>query len=532
MATSRSDSRSSLRKDAKPDTPARPPFRRLLIANRGEIAVRIIRACRELAIESIAVYSDVDADALHTRMADRSEPIGRGPAVDSYLSIDAVMAAAARSGAEAIHPGYGFLSENAGFARAVEEAGLAFVGPPPATLEALGDKLAARRSVAAAGVPIVPGLLVPLLADDAGSVSQADLAEVGFPALLKAAAGGGGRGMRRVEDRAQVEAALAGAGREALAAFGDGTLYLERLISPARHVEVQLLGDRHGNLAVLGERECSVQRRHQKLVEESPSPAVTPSLRAALAESARRVAGTVAFHSAATAEFLVDADGGHYFLEMNTRLQVEHGVTELVTGLDLVAWQIRVAAGEPLAESVLASVARGHAIEARIYAEDPHRRFTPVSGRITTWRMPGGPGIRVDAGVTADSDLPRDYDPLLAKLMVHAEDRPAAVARLRAALDETAIGGVQTDLSFLRWLVDEPGFLAGAYDTGLIEEHWGDGPALTDQERSLAAEVARQARMRAPTKAAARAGPAGQPLTDGAWGELARREALTRRRPG
>jgi acetyl-CoA/propionyl-CoA carboxylase biotin carboxyl carrier protein len=510
--------------------PRRPPFRRLLIANRGEIAVRIIRACRELGIESIAVYSDVDADALPARMADRAERIGPGPAIDSYLSVDAVMTAAARSGAEAIHPGYGFLSENAGFARAVEEAGLVFVGPPPATLEALGDKLAARRAVAAAGVPIVPGLLVPLLADDGGSVSQVDLTGVGFPALLKAAAGGGGRGMRRVEDGAAVEAALASASREALAAFGDGTLYLERLISPARHVEVQLLGDRHGNLAVLGERECSVQRRHQKLVEESPSPAVTPSLRAALAESARRVAGTVPFHSAATAEFLVDADGGHYFLEMNTRLQVEHGVTELVTGLDLVAWQIRVAAGEPLDESVLTSTPRGHAIEARIYAEDPHQRFAPVAGRIAAWRMPGGPGIRVDAGVTADTTLPRDYDPLLAKLMVHAEDRPAAVARLRAALDETTIGGVQTDLSFLRWLVDEPGFLAGAYDTGLVDEVWGDGPALTAEERSVAAEVARRARARASGRLTAVAGPADE-SGDSAWGELARREAVARRRP-
>ncbi len=523
MATSRSDA-SSLRKDG-------PPFHRLLVANRGEIAVRIIRACRDLGIESVATYSDADADALHTRLADRSERIGPAPAADSYLSIDAVMAAAARSGVAAIHPGYGFLSENAAFARAVEDAGLAFVGPPPATLESLGDKLAARRSVAAAGVPIVPGLLVPLVADGDGSVSHVDLSDVGFPALLKAAAGGGGRGMRRVGDRAELEAALPGAAREALAAFGDGTIYLERLISPARHVEVQLLGDRHGSLAVLGERECSIQRRHQKLVEESPSPAVSPGLRAELAESARRVAATVAFHSAATVEFLVDADGGHYFLEMNTRLQVEHGVTELVTGLDLVAWQIRVAAGEHLSESVLASEPLGHAIEARVYAEDPHQRFAPVSGSITGWRMPEGPGIRVDAGVAADMPLPVEYDPLLAKLMVHAENRPAAVARLRRALDETAIGGVQTDLSFMRWLVDQPAFLTGAYDTGFIEDEWRDGPALTDEERSLAAEVARRARERSvggPSTAAA----VGASTTQTAWQQVARREAVGRRRPG
>jgi acetyl/propionyl-CoA carboxylase alpha subunit len=523
MATSRSDS-SSLRKDG-------PPFPRLLVANRGEIAVRIIRACRDLGIESVATYSDADADALHTRLADRSERIGPAPAVDSYLSIDAVMAAAARSGAAAIHPGYGFLSENAAFARAVEDAGLVFVGPPPATLESLGDKLAARRSVAAAGVPIVPGLLVPLVADGDGSMSQVDLAGVGFPALLKAAAGGGGRGMREVTDRAGLEAALPGAGREALAAFGDGTLYLEQLISPARHVEVQLLGDRHGNLAVLGERECSVQRRHQKLVEESPSPAVSPSLRAALAESARGVAGTVAFHSAATVEFLVDADGGHYFLEMNTRLQVEHGVTELVTGLDLVAWQIRVAAGDHLSESVLGSTPLGHAIEARIYAEDPHQHFAPVSGTVTTWRMPDGPGIRVDAGVTAHTALPVEYDPLLAKVMVHAEDRPAAVARLRRALGETAIGGVQTDLSFLRWLVGEPAFITGAYDTGLIRNDWGDGPPLTDEDRSLAAEIALQAR-KGSLEGLAAAIPASAEAGESAWQQVARREAVGRRRPG
>jgi acetyl/propionyl-CoA carboxylase alpha subunit len=505
-----------------------PPFPRLLVANRGEIAVRIIRACRELGIESVATYSDADADALHTRLADRVERIGPASAAASYLSIEAVLTAAARSGAAAIHPGYGFLSENAEFARAVEDAGLVFVGPPPETLASLGDKLAARRSVADAGVPIVPGLLVPLVADGDGSLATVDLAEVGFPAMLKAAAGGGGRGMRQVADAGELEAALPGAGREALAAFGDGTLYLEQLISPARHVEVQLLGDRHGNLAVLGERECSVQRRHQKLVEESPSPAVGPGLRTALAESARRVAGTVDFHNAATVEFLVDADGGHYFLEMNTRLQVEHGVTELVTGLDLVAWQIRVAAGEQLPESVMASSPRGHAIEVRIYAEDPHRRFAPVSGTVTTWRMPDGPGVRVDAGVTRDTPLPIEYDPLLAKLLVHAEDRPAAVARLRRALDETAIGGVQTDLSFLRWLVDEPGFVTGAYDTGLIRDEWGDGPGLTDAQRSLAGEVARAARAR-PSPRPGAAVPAD---AASAWQQVARREAVGRRRPG
>jgi acetyl/propionyl-CoA carboxylase alpha subunit len=511
-----------LRKDGR-------PFRRLLVANRGEIAIRIIRACRELGIESVATYSDADAGALHTRLADRAERVGPAAAADSYLSVDAVLAAAARSGAEAVHPGYGFLSENAAFATAVEEAGLVFVGPPPATLASLGDKLAARRSVAAAGVPIVPGLLVPLVADGAGSLAAVDLSGVAFPALLKAAAGGGGRGMRRVEDRGELEAALAGAGREAMAAFGDGTLYLEQLISPARHVEVQLLGDRHGSLAVLGERECSVQRRHQKLVEESPSPAVTPELRAALAESARRVAGTVAFHSAATVEFLVDAAGGHYFLEMNTRLQVEHGVTELVTGLDLVAWQIRVAAGERLPEAVMANEPRGHAIEVRIYAEDPHQGFAPVTGRVTTWRMPEGPGIRVDAGVGADTALPTEYDPLLAKLMVHAEDRPAAVARLRRALDETAVGGVQTDLSFMHWLVEDARFTSGAYDTGLIADAWRDGPHLTDEARSLAGMAALAGRADGLADSGSTQPVAG--THESAWQRQARHEAVARRQP-
>ena len=524
MATSRSDGGPSLRKD-EADT-SRPPFRRLLIANRGEIAVRVMRTCRELGIETVAVYSDADADAMHRRLADRSERIGPALAAESYLSVEAVIGAALRSGAEAIHPGYGFLSENASFARAVEEAGLVFVGPPPATLASLGDKLAARKAAAAAGVPIVPGLLVPLVAGADGAVGRADLVAVGFPGMVKAAAGGGGRGMRRVDRLDELGPALESAAREALAAFGDGTLYFERLIAPARHVEVQLLGDRHGNLAVLGERECSVQRRHQKLLEEAPSPAVTPLLRGRLADDARRVAGTVVFHNVATIEFLLDADGNHYFLEMNTRLQVEHGVTELVTGLDLVAWQIRVAAGERLPPAVLAAESDGHAIEARVYAEDPHRGFTPVAGSVTAWSMASGPGVRVDAGIGADTPLPVEYDPLLAKLLVHADDRPAAVARLRRALDETIVGGVQTDLSFLRWLVDEPGFLAGAYDTGLVEELWAGGPPLSSDDRSLAAFAALEARLSAGAPPSVT-----PPASRGtAWGALARHEAVNRPR--
>lgn len=492
-------------------------IRRLLIANRGEIAVRIARTCREMGIDSVAVYSDADADSLHVAFADRAERIGRPPAAESYLDIGAVLAAAARSGADAIHPGYGFLSENAEFAAAVEAAGLTFVGPPPATIAALGDKLEARRAARAAGVPIVPGLTVPL------DGPQGDLDGIGFPLMLKAAAGGGGRGMRRVNTAGELAGALAAARREAVAAFGVSAVYAERLIAPARHVEVQLLGDRHGSLACLGERDCSVQRRNQKLVEETPSPAVTPDIRAALFESARRVAGAVAFWSAATVEFLLDADGRHHFLEMNTRLQVEHGVTELVTGLDLVAWQLRVAMGERLPRGVVDAEPNGHAIEVRLYAEDPWNDFAPVAGRVKTWRMAGGPGVRVDAGVSADTDVRPDYDPLLAKLMVHAGDRAGAIARLRRVLDETVVGGVQTDAGFFRWLVDEPGFAAGDYDTNLIAERWSAPPPST-QEMALAARAASYLRDVGPAASARR--PPGGASGQSAWGIAARRGAL------
>ena len=500
-----------------------PPFRRVLIANRGEIAIRIARACRELGIESVAVYSDADVDALHPEMADLAVRIGPRAAAESYRSIPALLDAARRTGAEAIHPGYGFLSENADFARAVGDAGLVWIGPPPDTQAALGNKLAARRSVAAAGVPIVPGLVVPLDADRGAEVDA-----IGYPVMLKAAAGGGGRGMRRVERAADLGAAVDAAGAEAAAAFGDGTLYVERLVEPARHVEVQLLGDRFGTLVCLGERDCSVQRRHQKLVEETPSPAVTERGREQLFESARRVAGTVDFHSLATVEFLLDAEGEHYFLEMNTRLQVEHGITELVTGVDLVAWQIRVAAGEALTSDATDASPRGHAIEARLYAEDPFDGFRPVGGAVSAWRLPQGPGVRVDAAVKPGLPLTPEYDPLLAKIMVWAADRPLALARLRRALDETLVGGVQTDLAFERWVVDDPGFVAGDYDTRLVPDRWRDGPPLSPEDAALVALAAREGRMAADPPATGR--PAA-PATghDSAWAHLARAEALRRR---
>jgi acetyl/propionyl-CoA carboxylase alpha subunit len=499
-------------------TDSRPPFARILVANRGEIAVRIIRACRELGIQPIAIHSDVDRDAVHVRTADHSELIGPASPAESYLSIDAVISAARRSGADAIHPGYGFLSENAAFARAVTDAGMVFIGPPASAIEALGNKLAARVAAADAGVPIVPGTSVAL-GDDIAAVEA-----LGFPVMLKAAAGGGGRGMRRVDEPGQVADAIASASREALSAFGDGTIYVERLVEPARHVEVQLLGDRHGNLAVLGERDCSIQRRHQKLVEESPAPGISEATRDAMLESARLVATTVEFHNAATAEFLLGPDGRHYFLEMNTRLQVEHGVTELVTGLDLVAWQIRVAAGEALPPAVLQAPRSGHAIEVRIYAEDPYHGFGPTAGRIGAWRMPDGPGIRVDTATEAGMPLPAEYDPLLAKLMVHAEDRPAAVDRLRRALDETVIGGLQTDAGFLTWLARSAPFVDGAYDTGFIARHWVDGPELTPDEHAAAAAAALEAR-----RSNASAGSwAAVPEPGSAWGAAARRDALRR----
>jgi acetyl/propionyl-CoA carboxylase alpha subunit len=499
------------------DRAAAGRIRRVLIANRGEIAIRVARACREMGITSIAVYSDADRGAPHVQAADIAVHIGPPAPSASYLNVDAILAAARHAGADAIHPGYGFLSENAGFARAVEAAGMVWIGPPPATQEALGNKLAARRSASEAGVPVVPGLLVAL-DDDAVS----DLEGIGLPVMLKAAAGGGGRGMRRVDDREDMPAAMRAAAREAQSAFGDGTLYVERLVQPARHVEVQLLGDRHGNLACLGERDCSVQRRHQKLVEETPSPGVDGALRQALFESARRVAGTVDFQSAATVEFLVDPEGNHYFLEMNTRLQVEHGVTELVTGLDLVAWQVRVAQGEALPPEVLEAQPRGHAIEVRVYAEDPWNGFGPVAGTVTTWQAPQGPGVRVDHAVVEGAPLTVEYDPLLAKLMIHAADRPAAVARLRRALDETLVAGVQTDLGFHRWLVDQPEFASGEYHTGLVAQRWADGPPLDAGQRAIAAMAAIRAR-----QDLAAAAPAATTADDAsAWARLARREAL------
>ena len=497
MATSRSDGAAVTAGNAAPvpttapgdalslrkDGIAERPFRRVLIANRGEIAVRIIRACRELGIGSVAVYSDADATASHVRMADVAVRLGPPPPAESYLRIDAVIQAALDTGAEAIHPGYGFLAERAAFARAAEEAGIVFVGPLSSAIDALGDKLHARRTARAVGVPTVPGTVepAPVSRPDqlAGILAEAE--RIGFPVMVKAAAGGGGRGMRRVARAEDLAAALAAGSHEAASAFGDGSVYLEREISPARHIEVQLLGDATGHVVAIGERDCSLQRRHQKLVEEAPAPGLSTEQRRQLHEMAVRVATAAGLRNAATAEFLMAPDSEFSFLEVNTRLQVEHGVTELVSGLDIVREQLYLAAGRPLSQEALAAADRaaepiGHAIEVRISAEDPGRDFAPTPGRVGRWRMPAGPGVRVDTAIDSGERVPPEYDNLIAKLMVHATDREAAIDRLRRSLDETEISGIQTTLPFHRFVASDPSFRAGDLSTGWVGDHW-DGPA-------------------------------------------------------
>ncbi len=495
-----------------------PPFSRILVANRGEIALRIIRAAHEMGMQAVAVYSDADATAAHVRAADAAVRLGPAPPAESYLRIDLVVAAALASGAEAVHPGYGFLSERAAFAQAVADAGLLFVGPSPATIAALGDKLAARRTARAAGVPHVPGTLQPAPVDRPDQLEGvlAAAEAVGFPLLVKAAAGGGGRGMRRVVAADELPAALVAGSREAAAAFGDGSVYLEREIMPARHIEVQLLGDATGQVIALGERDCSSQRRHQKLIEEAPAPGLSELERRRLHAMAVRLGVAAGLQNAATAEFLYDRDGSFWFLEVNTRLQVEHPVTELVAGLDIVAEQFRLASGAPLSDGALAAAERAarptsHAIEVRISAEDPARVFAPAPGRITRWAMPAGPGIRVDTAIEAGDRIPAEYDPLIGKLIVHAADRPAALQRLRRALAEAEIGGIQTTLPFHRAMLEEPGFLdASGLSTTWVDAHW-DGAA----SRARAVRVAILAAGLAELGEMAKGGPGGTPPLTG-----------------
>jgi acetyl-CoA carboxylase, biotin carboxylase subunit len=440
-------------------------FTRVLIANRGEVAVRIIRACRELGVESVAVYSTADRDALHVRLADRAVHIGPPPPADSYLKIPSLIAAGTTTGCDAVHPGWGFLAENAAFAAACEDNDLVFIGPRPDTIETMGDKVAAKAAMAAAGLPLVPG------SNGAMGFSQAkELAEeIGFPVLLKAAAGGGGRGMRLVESPADLEAAFQTAASEAQAAFSDGSLYVEKAVVGARHVEIQVLGDGEGGVLTLGERDCSIQRRHQKLIEEAPSPAVFDSLRAEMEDAARRACETLRYRGAGTLEFLLDAEGRYSFIEMNTRLQVEHPVTELVTGIDVVRAQLGVAAEEGLPAEGAVPL-RGHAIEFRINAEDPSRDFAPAPGTIARFQPPLGPGVRVDTHVFDGYTVPPFYDSLLAKIIVWAEDRPAAIARARRALSEFELEGLPTTKALAMDVIETEGFTSGAYTTAFLGE--------------------------------------------------------------
>jgi acetyl-CoA carboxylase biotin carboxylase subunit len=465
-------------------------FKKILIANRGEIAVRVIRACREMGIRSVAVYSEADRTSLHVQMADEAVPIGPSPAAESYLRMDTIIQAALRTGAEAIHPGYGFLAENAQFSRRTAEAGLVFVGPTASALELVGDKVRARQTMEKAGIPIIPGMKTA-----AGTAEEFKAAarEIGYPVIVKASAGGGGKGMRIVGREDDLLPALEAGRREAKSAFGDEAVYLEKFIEEPRHVEFQVLADSHGRTVHLFERECSIQRRHQKIIEETPSPVLDASLRAEMGETARRAMEAAGYTNAGTVEFLLDRSRRYYFLEVNARLQVEHPVTELVTGVDLVRQQILVAAGERLAFSQEEVRQRGHALECRIYAEDPGQDFLPSPGKIRLLREPKGPGVRLDSGIYAGWDVPIFYDPILAKLVVWAEDRERACRRMAAALDETVILGIKTPVAFLRAIVTHEAFLAGRTSTAFLKtyfEDWAARPSDPDGLRLALAAAA------------------------------------------
>ncbi|HLY66207.1 MAG TPA: acetyl-CoA carboxylase biotin carboxylase subunit [Chloroflexota bacterium] len=449
-------------------------FRKVLIANRGEIAVRVIRTCSEMGIATVALYSEVDRLALHVRMADEAYPIGPAPAEESYLRQDVILNVARRAGADAIHPGYGFLSENPAFAKACAKAGLRFIGPSPEAMELLGDKLAAKQTVAQVGVPLVPGTSDPVAS---AAQLRGEAREIGFPLLIKAAAGGGGKGIHAVRTLAELEPALRLAQGEAQAAFGDKRVFLERLLQRARHVEVQVLADEHGNCIHLGERECSIQRRHQKLIEESPSPAVMPELRQRMGAAAVAAAKAAGYSNAGTVEFLLDESGEFYFIEVNARLQVEHPVTEWITGLDLVREQLRIAAGEQLNLRQEDVSWRGAAIECRITAEDPDLDFLPITGQALDLVEPSGPGVRFDHMLFPGVEISRYYDSLLGKLIVWADSRETAIARMQRALGELRIPGLKTTIPFHAWTMRNDAFRKGELHTGFIEQHWQPGSA-------------------------------------------------------
>jgi acetyl-CoA carboxylase biotin carboxylase subunit len=443
---------------------------KILIANRGEIAVRIIRACRDLGLASVAVYSECDRAARHVRMADEAYPVGANPPAESYLRIDRMIEAARRSGADAIHPGYGFLAENEEFAIACRDAGLTFIGPTPEAIRLMGSKTAARQAAIKANVPVVPGTEEPLGTDVPDDKIAEIAGDIGYPIMVKAVAGGGGKGMRVVWSRSELAGAIRAARSEAGASFGDSAIYIERRLTRPRHIEVQLLGDSQGTVLPFVERECSIQRRHQKVIEETPSPVMTPELRAQITGAAAAVASSVGYTNAGTIEFLLDEDGSFFFLEMNTRLQVEHPITEMVTGVDLVQWQIRLAQGEALTlDPNVLLTPRGHAIECRIYAEDPDAGFMPSPGHISRLRLPAGPGIRHDSGAEAGSDVPIFYDPMISKLIAWGEDRAQAIARMRRALVEYEVVGIKTSVPFFRWMLGQPDFERGHFDTTYLD---------------------------------------------------------------
>ena len=464
-------------------------FKRVLLANRGEIALRVQRTCRELGIETVAVYSEPDRNALHVRNADVAVPIGPGPATESYLVIDKIIEAAKSTGADAIHPGYGFLSENARFADACEAAGIAFIGPPASAMRAMGDKVSSRRLMEAAGVPVVPGAN-DIDANDLETAKR-EAERVGFPLLVKASAGGGGRGIRLVQALEELEGAMRASGAEAASSFGDATIFLERYVSPARHIEVQLMADAHGNVLTYGERECSVQRRNQKLVEEAPSVAVTPEIRKRLCDAAAAAARSCGYRNAGTVEFLMDDNGDFFFLEMNARLQVEHPVTEFVYGVDLVAQQLAVAAGEalePLADDP--PTPNGWSIECRINGEDPYRNFAPALGVVEALEPPMGPGVRFDTMLFDGLDVPVFYDSMLGKLIVWAEDRDLAIRRMKRALNDLLVAGIQTNAPFHLALFDNEDFKAGRIYTSWLESSFTMPPLPEDDEREVHALIA------------------------------------------
>jgi acetyl-CoA carboxylase biotin carboxylase subunit len=456
-------------------------FKKILIANRGEIAVRIIKACQEMGISTVAVFSEADRLSLHVQIADEAVGIGPPPAVDSYLDMDRIILAAKETGAEAIHPGYGFLSENAAFARRCEKENVVFIGPNSDALELVGDKVRSRQALEKADIPIIPGMK-GIVKNTSSIKGEAD--KIGYPVMIKASAGGGGKGMRVVHDEKELIPALEAGMREAKSAFGDESVYLEKFIEEPRHVEFQVLADNHGNVVHLFERECSIQRRHQKIVEETPSQALDPELRAKMGETARKVVQASGYNNAGTVEFLLDKDKNFYFLEVNARLQVEHPVTELTTGMDLVHHQIKIAAGEKLPFRQEDLEQRGHAIECRIYAEDPHNNFLPSSGKILYFKEPQGPGVRHDCGIYSGWDVPIYYDPILAKLIVWAEDRDAACQRMIKALDDYVILGVQTSIRFLRDLIGHPQFRKGETTTSFIQDHFADWSGDKDSDES------------------------------------------------